>query len=216
MKKVLVAGALLLSLTAVNAQDLSLSVVKAPPFTQSYKPFRVDISTGAAIPQGSGAKGGVLFSVEPKYSILGMLSVGLRFEGALTARGYVSGDGSTAGANVAGSFSYVATTDYYLTKVIFRPFVGAGTGIYNLASASFSSGTSNTSIAGSGALTKVGGMVRSGFEVKHFRFAFEYNFIGSTTQPVTDNATGAKVGTATSKNGYCGIKLGILLGGGRK
>jgi hypothetical protein len=216
MKKVLVAGALLLSLTAVNAQDLSLSVVKGPTFKQSYKPFRVDISTGAALPQGSGAKGGVMFSVEPKYTFLGMFSVGLRMEAALMARGYVSSDGSTSSGNVMGSASYLATYDYYLTKVIFKPFVGAGTGIYNLASASFSDNSQNTTVAASGASSKVGGMVRSGFEFHHFRFAVEYNFIGSTNQTITDNNTGAKVGTATTKNGYCSIKIGILLGGGRK
>jgi hypothetical protein len=42
---------------------------------------------GAAIPQGTGAKGGVMFSLEPKYGLpFGMVS-GIRVEGALTARG---------------------------------------------------------------------------------------------------------------------------------
>jgi hypothetical protein len=214
MKKVLVAGIALLTLTAVQAQDIT-SVVKTP-FSQAYKPFKVDISTGAAIPQGSGAKGGVMFSVEPKYTFLGMFSVGVRMEAALTARGYVASDGSTASGSVAACASYVATYDYYLTKVIFKPFVGAGTGIYNLASASISDNSQNTSLAASGASSKVGGMVRSGFEFHHFRFAVEYNFIGSTNQTITDNNTGDKVGTATTKNGYCSIKLGILIGGGRK
>jgi hypothetical protein len=214
MKKVLVAGIALLTLTAVQAQDI-IGVVKTP-FSQAYKPFRVDISTGAAIPQGSGAKGGVMFSVEPKYTFLGKFSVGVRMEGALMARGYVSSDGSASSGNVAASASYLATYDYYLTKVIFKPFVGGGTGIYNLASASFSDNSQSTTAAASGASSKVGSMVRSGFEFHHFRFAVEYNFIGSTNQTITDNNTGAKVGTASTKNGYCSIKIGILLGGGRK
>ena len=32
------------------------------------KPFKIDVSFGYAIPGGSGAKGGVLFAVEPKYA----------------------------------------------------------------------------------------------------------------------------------------------------
>jgi hypothetical protein len=201
MKKFLVAGILLLSLTAVKAQ--------------SFNPFKVDISAGAAIPQGQGAKGGVLFSVEPKYTFLGLLSVGLRLEGALTGRGFVASDGSYASANIAASTSYLATADYYLTKVIFRPFVGAGTGIYSLAAASFSGDSQGTSTLGTGSSTKAGGMVRSGFEVKHFRLAVEYNFIPNTTEMITDG-NGNKLGTVSAKNSYCGIKIGVLIGGGRR
>jgi hypothetical protein len=214
MKKAILAGALLLSLSAVNAQELS--VVKAPnPFKTAYKPFKVDISMGAAIPQGSGAKGGVLFSVEPKYSFLGMFAVGMRFEGALMARGYVTSDGYSVGANVAGSASYLATYDYYPTRIIFRPFVGGGVGVFNLASASLSSSYTGGSSSSTGGMTMFGYMARSGFEVKHFRLAVEYNFIGKSTQTITDGS-GAKTGTVTTKNGYCGIKLGVLIGGGKK
>jgi hypothetical protein len=214
MKKVLVAGIALLTLTAVQAQEIT-SVVKTP-FSQAYKPFKVDISTGAAIPQGPGGGGGVLFSLEPQYTFLGKFTAGLRMEAAIMARGYVSSDGSTVSGSVAANASYLATYDYYLTKVIFKPFVGGGTGIYNTASASFTNNSQNTTVANSGASSKPGTMVRSGFEFHHFRFAIEYNFIGKTTQTETNNTTGDKVGTVTTKNGYCGIKLCILIGGGRK
>src|SRR6476661_5325969 len=50
------------------------------------KPFKVDVSLGYAIPAGTGAKGGVLFAVEPKYAVIPDLSVGVRFEGAVVAR----------------------------------------------------------------------------------------------------------------------------------
>jgi outer membrane protein X len=41
---------------------------------------------GYAIPAGTGAKGGVLFAVEPKYAVIPNLSLGVRFEGAVMAR----------------------------------------------------------------------------------------------------------------------------------
>src|SRR5204862_1122094 len=52
----------------------------------NFKPFKVDVSLGYAIPGGKGAKGGVLFAVEPKYAIISNLSVGLRMEAAIVAR----------------------------------------------------------------------------------------------------------------------------------
>ncbi|HEY4111847.1 hypothetical protein [Puia sp.] len=201
MKKLLIAAlALFCFTTVVNAQ--------------SFKPFRVDVMTAWAIPQGDGAKGGVAFSLEPRYSIIDQLSVGLRLEAAITARGWVASDGSSASAKIAASGSYLATGDFYYSKKIFRPFTGVGTGVYSLASASFDASMQNGDV-GLGASTKFGGMIRSGFELSHFRFAVEYNFIGKTTQTVTDG-NGNTLGTATAKNSYCAIKIGFFLGGGRK
>jgi hypothetical protein len=201
MKKILIAGFILLCFTTmVNAQ--------------TFKPFRVDLMTGYAFPQGSGAKGGVALSLEPKYAIIDRLSVGLRMEAAITARGWVASDGSSASADVAASGSYLATGDYYYSNKFFRPFSGAGTGVYSLASASVSANSQNGSIQLGGS-TKFGGMVRSGFEIGHFRFVVEYNIIGKSTQTVTDG-NGNTLGTATAKNSYGAVKIGFFFGGGRQ
>jgi hypothetical protein len=199
MKKLFLAILAMLSLTAVNAQ------------------FKFDISAGAAIPQGSGAKGGAMFSLEPQYGLPFGMTAGFRLEAALTARGYVASDGSSASANVTGLVSYLATSDYYPLHYLhigFQPFVGGGTGIFNMAAASFS-GNESDNVQGTGATTKFGGMARSGFEIHHFRFAVEYNFIGTTTQTITDN-NGNKLGTVSSKNSYMGIKFGVAIGGGHR
>jgi outer membrane protein X len=178
---------------------------------QIFNPFKVDQAVGGAIPNGSGAKGGVLFSLEPKYAVISRLSVGVRIEAAIMARGYVSSDGSTASANVSAAASYIATSDYYYTNSVFRPFTGVGAGLYRFASASIeSSGNKVGTTAGS----RFGTMVRSGFEVGHFRFAVEYNIIGKNTQTYTDASSGNKY-TVTSRNSYMGVKLGFFFGGGR-
>jgi hypothetical protein len=201
MKKILLAGLTVLSIaTSLHAQN--------------YKPFRVDIMSGWAIPQGDGAKGGVAFSFEPRYSIIDKLSVGLRLEAAITARGWVASDGSSASADVSASGSYLATSDYYYSNRFFRPFSGVGTGVYSLASASFAANSQNGSVGLAGS-TKFGGMIRSGFELSHFRFAVEYNLIGKSKQTVTDG-NGNTLGTATAKNSYCAIKIGFFIGGGKK
>src|SRR5258708_4566391 len=155
-------------LLVLSVTLLCLSMAKA-----KFRPFKVDVAFGAAIAQGTGAKGGVLFSLEPKYALIPQVVVGLRLEAALTGRGFVASDGSSASADIAALGSYLATGDYYFSHRIFRPFAGAGTGIYSLASASFKGNTSGGSTS-AGAATKFGGMVRTGFEVAHFRLAIEY------------------------------------------
>src|SRR4051812_38796300 len=89
------------------------------------KPFKCDVSFGYAIPSGSGSKGGLLFVVEPKYSIMdSKLALGLRLEGTVVARfGGYDQDGYPTDASVKFSSSYLATGDYYFTdNYKFRPF----------------------------------------------------------------------------------------------
>ena len=202
MKKVLFTGLALIGILAANAQSSE----------GSYKPFKCDVAFGYAIPQGSGAKGGVLFAIEPKYAVMDQLSVGLRLEGAVTAHGWVSSDGESASAKVATSSSYLATGDYYFSNNTFRPFAGAGLGLYRLASASFDGAVSSD--VAFGAATKFGGMIRAGFEVYHFRLGLEYNLVGKTTETIQDGSSNPP--TVSSKNAYMGIKFGFFFGGGKK
>src|SRR5439155_459944 len=50
---------------------LSTKCAVAQIYDRVFKPFKMDVSAGYAIPQASGAKGGVLFAIEPKYSFIG-------------------------------------------------------------------------------------------------------------------------------------------------
>jgi outer membrane protein X len=173
------------------------------------KPFKVDVSAGYALPAGSGSKGGVLLVVEPKYAVMSNLSLGLRMEIAIVARfsGY-DANGNPLDLSVKGSGGYLATADYYFTdNYSFRPFVGAGAGIFTLASAE-SSGAGSAIATGA----KFGGMIRGGIEAGHFRFGIEYNLIPKSTLNGYDvNGDPAKI---SSKNSYLGIKVGVCFGGG--
>jgi len=175
------------------------------------RPFKVDVSVGYASPAGKGSKGGVLFAVEPKYAVIPNLAVGLRMEAAVVARfgGYDS-DGNINDVSVKGSGSYVLTGDYYLkNNYSFRPFVGAGLGVFTIATAEVNS----TSGAVSGG-TKFGALTRAGFEAGHFRFGIEYNIVPKTTFDGYDENGNPTTGL-TSNNSYLGIKLGVCIGGGR-
>ncbi|MEI9943008.1 MAG: hypothetical protein WDN26_02195 [Chitinophagaceae bacterium] len=148
-----------------------------------------------------------MFAVEPKYAVSPMLALGLRMEVAVVARfsGYDT-NGDETDVTVSGSGSYLATADaYFSDNYSFRPFAGAGGGIYTLASAD-----SNSDDISSGA--KFGGMVRAGFEMRHFRVGLEYNFVPKSTFDSYDmNGDPAKL---TSKNSYIGFKVGVCIGGG--
>ena len=195
MKKLFFAIAILIVALSSNAQE--------------YKPFKVDLALGYAVPGGKGAKGGVLFAIEPKYAVMDKLVVGLRMEAAVVARGYAGANvEEDMNVDVKASGSYLATADYFYTgNHKFRAFSGVGTGIFSIAAASVSTG-SETVAAGSG--SKFGGLVRSGIEAGHFRFAVEYNLVPKTKMVTEDNTT------IESKNGYIGFKIGATIGGGKK
>lgn len=165
----------------------------------TFKPFKVDLAMGYAIPSGDGAKGGIVLATEPKYAINDQITVGLRLEAALTARASVDQNGEYVTGDVKASGSYLITGDYYFNTNKFRPFAGLGTGLYKLASVEFKTDqdvTEGDIKSGS----KFGAAPRVGFEFGHFRTAIEYNVIGKTEK---------------IKNNYLSIKLGFFIGGGR-
>ena len=195
MKKIVLSIFLLATVAIANAQ-------------YEFKPFKVDVSLGYAIPGGEGAKGGVLFVVEPKYAVIPSVSVGLRIEAAVMARGRVDASGTNSEVDVKAAGSYLATGDYYFTSSTVRPFAGLGLGIYSLAAASTEDNGASVS-AGS----KFGQMVRAGVELSHFRVGLEYNIVPKTTMEYI-NSSGVKT-TSSMKNGYIGIKVGFCIGGGK-
>ncbi|RYY23102.1 MAG: hypothetical protein EOO04_14760 [Chitinophagaceae bacterium] len=172
------------------------------------KPFKFDISLGYAIPGGSGAKGGILLAAEPKFAVIPKLAVGLRMEVAVMARGVSGVEDTYDEVEVKASGSYLATADYYFTdNYSFRPFVGAGGGLYSLAATTVNEYEDEYN---GDAKTKFGGMVRGGLETRHFRFGVEYNIVPATKY-TNYNGSG---NTVTTKNGYLGVKVGICIGGG--
>ena len=161
---------------------------------QLFKKFKVDVSLGYAIPQtsqGAGRNAGALFVIEPKYAVMDELSLGLRMEGAGMVN--VDADGEAGRAQI--NISYLATGDYYFSNEKFRPFVGAGAGLFTYAYVDseddFTSGSEVPTISSFGA------MARGGFEYGHLRVGVEYNVV-------------------PNKSGYLGLKIGAVIGGGRK
>src|SRR5690554_262118 len=164
---------------------------------QTYKPIKVDVGLGYAIPTkgGEGVNGGITFTVEPHYRLSDEIAVGLRFEGAALARVNNTGD-EDSDAEVSVLSSYSVTGDYYLGSTKFRPFVGAGMGFFRSASLKLDSESEdvmNGTIPGG---TSFGFFPRVGFETGHFRMSSEYNIV--------------------KDSGYLAFKIGFFIGGGRR
>ncbi|MCW3093210.1 MAG: hypothetical protein JWP81_4279 [Ferruginibacter sp.] len=173
-----------------------------------FKPFKVDVSAGYAMPiGGTGSKGGFLFVVEPKYAVLPQLSIGIRCEAAITVTGIDYNGNYNNTASAKASSSYLLTADYYFSSNDFRPFIGVGGGLYQTAGVDLSSNNSNMAQG-----SKPGGIIRTGFEYRHARFGVEYNLVGATT--VAPSSSTSNDGYDV-KNAYIGIKFGVCIGGGR-
>ncbi|MBS1530936.1 MAG: outer membrane beta-barrel protein [Bacteroidetes bacterium] len=157
----------------------------------TYRAFKFDIGLGYAIPSsanGTGAEAGVTFTLQPHYRLSDDLALGLRFEGA--ALGYKNA-GSKAKISILES--YCATGEYYLARGGFRPFIGAGAGIFNQSQATGSSG----SVVLVPSATNFGFFPEVGFEAGHFRMSADYNVAGNS-------------------NNYLAFHIGFFLGGGKK
>jgi hypothetical protein len=168
---------------------------------QEFKKFKVGVGVGYARASGKGAKGGVLATLEPAYRISDIIQVGLRIESAVVVRGGADDYGLDLEGAAIGSYSL--NGQYYFSNESFRPFVGAGLGMYSLAALKLEESGAIGEIAASEG--KFGFYPRVGFDAGHFTLSLDYNFIPAT-----------KVDGAEFKNSYLGFRIGGFFGGGRK
>lgn len=184
-----------------------LAITATLTYGQDFKPFKVGIGVGYAVPAstGSGAGGGALFFIEPAYRAADNISIGLRLESAIIARG-ISGVGNDdISGDASSNLSYTLNGQYYFNDNYVRPFVGAGLGLFSLAALKFNTASGNTVEADeAAAATRFGFYPRVGIDAGHFNFTIDYNIIPKTTIP--------NVGEV--RNHYLGIRLGFSIGGG--
>jgi outer membrane protein W len=187
-----------------------LMIVAVSASAQEYKKFRVGTGLGYAIPGGSGAGGGISWTLEPGYRVNDQIIAQLRYEAAAIIRGTV--DETSASFDVAGISSYTLNGQYYLMNGGFRPYVGVGFGMFSIAAASFEGSSAGGGVSET-AGTKFGFYPRLGFDAGHFTLNLDYNFVPNTKAVVTSGTTAT---TTEFKNSYIGIRIGGYFGGGRK
>ena len=196
-----------------------VAVASMTSIAQEYKPVKVGFGFGYASPAGEGAKGGVIIYLEPAYRISDVIAVGLRLEAAAMARSVVvtgSQGSASAETEVKANGSYTVNGQYYFSSGSFRPFAGAGFGLYTFAEQTVSATGSGGSISASASNNKFGFYPRVGFDIGHMTLQLEYNIIpASTAEIAVSVGTSTSIITSESKNSYLGIKLGFFVGGGK-
>jgi len=183
MKKLLLFSVLIVFAFLANAQSTTTTASAT-----TYKAFKVDVDLGYAGPSSGTAEAGAAFTIEPHYRLSDDFALGLRIQGAALI--YKNGDGTTKGSLLS---SYCISGDYYLAENGFRPFIGAGVGIFDQHSVSGNSGTVTVVPGG----TNFGVFPRIGFETGHFRLSADYDIAGNNSN-------------------YFGIAIGAFFGGGKK
>lgn len=183
---------------------LLLMLVAIGSFAQEFKPFKVGLGLGYAVPgAGEGAGGGALIYLEPAYRATDLISIGLRLESAIIARGIEGTSNSEVAGDASSNVSYTLNGQYYFNDNYVRPFVGLGVGLFSLAAVEF-----NTAVSPGaddiGAETRFGFYPRLGLDIGHFNITLDYNIV-----PKSDVPGGGEV-----KNNYFGIKAGFSIGGG--
>ena len=193
---------------------LAVFMFAGASYAQQYKPFKIGLGLGYAMPSGDGAGGGILIYGEPMYRLNDAIAVGLRIESALVVKSGLAADGTFTGASsVAGIGSYTLSGQYYLSNGGFRPLVGAGFGLYSVSTFA-ADANSSTAMGGWEKENKFGFYPRVGFDAGHFNMMLEYNLIPASEISSTDSNGNAT--TIDVKNSYLGIKLGASILGGRR
>lgn len=182
-----------------------LLVTASIGYAQDFKPFKVGVGLGYAVPgAGEGAGAGLLMYLEPAYRATDFVSVGLRIESAAFARGVEGVGANDVKGDASSQVSYTLNGQYYFNDNYVRPFVGAGLGLFSLAAVKFNTAGSDPDANDVGAETRFGFYPRVGLDAGHFNLTLDYNIV-----PPTDVPGGGEV-----KNNYFAIRAGVSIGGG--
>lgn len=165
---------------------------------RQYRLWRVDVSAGRAMGLHPGNRLGGLATAEARYNFDDVLSFGLRLGMLQMGRGFFDESLQLRHGDMEISTSILGTADYYVNEGRMRAFVGVGTGIFKLTSATHTMQGGNTLQVPAEA--RFGWMLRTGGETGHVRLTGEFNGIGKS---------------AGIFNHYAGISLGIIIGGGK-
>lgn len=176
MKKVLL---MLITIFAINTF--------ASAQAESYGAFKVDVMLGYANPSAGLVKGGLTFSIEPKYNLTDNIAVGVQLGSTLLAS-------DAPGIGILGLNNYSLTGEYYFTENRLRPFAGIAAGLYAPAAVEITvNGQTTTLPAGD---SQFGFAPRVGIQLGHFRLAAEYNLVKDSN--------------------FLSLKIGATIGGGSR
>lgn len=155
----------------------------------AFETFKFDIGVGYATPLQGNTVAGATFTLQPHYRVSDDFAVGLRIEAALIQYNTVTDD-KRRSAIASGCL----TGEYYLSDKSFRPFIGAGLGLFDQSAVKVNGG-SGSGVALSARAMNLGAFPEIGFEVGYFRMSLDYDYTGGYAD-------------------YFSAKIGVFIGGG--
>ena len=174
---------------------------------QEQGKIRAGLDLGLGMPHlGIGVSG----ALDVRYNILDNWNVGLKTNYGMLNKDIVSQSGVTNKTSEL-ALSIMGISDYYFNQKPKQivPFIGIGFGQNYIQNIMLSqNGSSQIVDYGLGFDNKPGGVIRGGFELKHFRVALEYYLIPAS-ELRNDNYMW------TSKNSYANLTVGFYVGGGK-
>lgn len=173
---------------------LSISICQAQ--NSLYRPFKIVVSTGLGLATNKN-KGGIIITLEPKYTFKDHISIGLRIE-ALSTQSPLLGANIPYYANYTNS--NLLTGDYYVNKSKARFFAGLGMGSYTFSTSLVNPDKFKLTPVGN-SYTIFGWVLRVGIEIRHLQVSLEYNIVPNHT---------------TIGSNYLACKIGLMIGGGRQ
>ncbi len=206
---------------AVLALALAAPAARA---SESYKPFKFDVTLYGAYASGDANAWGGGFALEPKWLVLDQLAVGVRFEEAI----FVTADMSvpandtqqvSVSQGVRAVTTVLAKADFYLTTSAVRPFVGLGAGYFRIGGASQdvqSGGSSDPVVVQQAeAFSGFGVAPQFGVNFGGFRVAGTYHIIAGGDQVVVAQTVNGTIEKKLSKN-FFSFEIGGSFGGRRR
>lgn len=155
---------------------------------------------------------GLLLNVEPKFKFSEKSFIGLRVGMVLNSQKFFNQDSDQFYIGEQfdhGVISFMPTFDYYFNENKYKPYLGAGFGVYIMSDIDVAQININPpeGIVQVGVVNQLGFLCRGGFESKNLRIGLEYNFVRKADIKLRN---GQLVGTVD--NSYFGISMGYVFG----
>jgi len=173
---------------------------------QQQGKIRVGLNAGVGLPNaGFGLNG----DIDIRYNILDNVNAGVQ----LGLGGFVKDvvNENFQSATMCAMTSALINGDYYFNKVTssFAPFLGLGFGTFSIGNVQVLSTSTEPNPSSFSIESKLGGLLRGGFEAGHFRMSLEYNIVPNSKLVNLSNQV-----VGQTQNSFLNLKIGFYLGGG--
>jgi hypothetical protein len=188
---------------------LLILLAAAPAYAEDVDPIHIDTGVLGTYTRSNG-RGGAGAVFETKYMLDDDFAIGGRLEAAVMFGGSFGSTGDTQ-MEVGAVGALMAKGEWYFGEGVFRPFVGLGAGVFDIASQSIAT-TSMTASVDQKAGRYFGIAPQLGLNLSRVRLAVTYDMILGADIEVHQTIGNAMQTTSYSQS-YFGAELSFRFGG---